>query len=69
MPSEDDEPMIPVVCSECETRTKIPFSDVEGAVARHNEQQHDGTAVAQVDPNVFDELADFVADDLGLLDE
>jgi hypothetical protein len=68
MTADDDEPEIPIVCSDCGTRTKIPFSEVEDAVARHNEQLHGGDAVAEVDPDVFDQLADYVADDLGLLE-
>jgi hypothetical protein len=39
------------VCPDCDTRTKVPFPDVEDAVARHNEQLHDGEAVAAVDVN------------------
>jgi len=46
---------------------KVPFPDVEAAVSRHNEQLHDGEAVASVDPDVLDQLADFVAEDLDLL--
>lgn len=68
MTEESEPPAIPVVCSECDTRTKVPFPEVEDAVARHNEQLHDGEAIAEVDPTVFEELADFVAEDLGLLD-
>ena len=64
---EDDLPDIPVVCTECDTRTTVPFPEVEDAVARHNRQLHDGEAVAAVDPDVLEELADFVAEDLGLL--
>ena len=64
---EEDVPDIPVVCSDCDTRTKVPFPEVEDAVARHNRQLHDGEAVAAVDPAVLEELADFVAEDLGLL--
>ena len=64
---EADVPDIPVVCPDCDTRTKVPFPDVEAAVARHNEQLHDGEAVAAVDPDVLEELAEFVAEDLGLL--
>ncbi len=66
--ADEDVPDIPVVCPDCDTRTKVPFSDVEDAVARHNEQLHDGETVASVDPDVLDRLADFVAEDLGLLD-
>ena len=77
MPSTDDEsageagdlPDIPVVCPECDTRTTVPFPEVEDAVARHNKGVHDGEAVAEVDPAVMDRLADFVAEDLGLLGE
>lgn len=69
MTSESDLPEIPIICSECDTRTKIPFSEVENAVTRHNRQLHDGEPVAEVDPAVLEELTDFVAADLGLLDE
>lgn len=65
--ADEDVPDIPVVCQDCNTRTKVPFPEVEDAVARHNEQLHDGEAVAAVDPDVLDQLADFVAEDLGLL--
>lgn len=65
----DDAPEIPVVCPECDTRTQVPFPDVESAVDRHNESQHDGEEVAAVDPAVLDELAEFVARDEGLLPE
>ena len=41
---EEDLPDIPVVCPDCDTRTKVPFPDVEDAVARHNEQLHDSEA-------------------------
>jgi hypothetical protein len=65
--ADEDVPDIPVVCPDCDTRTRVPFPDVETAVARHNEQLHDGDAVAAVDPDVLDQLADFVAEDLDLL--
>lgn len=65
--SDDELPDIPVVCEGCGTRTKVAFDDVEAAVARHNEQQHDGESVAQVDPDVMEALADRVAEDLGFL--
>jgi hypothetical protein len=67
--TDDEVPEIPIVCSECGTRTHIPFPDVEDAVARHNENIHDGESIAQVDPDVMDQLADMVAQDLGLLEE
>jgi hypothetical protein len=47
----------------------VPFPDVEETVERHNEGVHDGEQVAAVDPDVFDQLADYVAADLGLLEE
>jgi len=65
--ADEDVPDIPVVCPDCDTQTKVPFPDVEDPVARHNEQLHDGEAVASVDPDVLDQLADFVAEDLDLL--
>ena len=49
--ADEDVPDIPVVCSDCDTRTEVPFPDVEDAVARHNEQLHDGEAAAAVDCN------------------
>lgn len=67
MSSDEDLPEIPVVCSACETRTKVAFDDVEAAVARHNEQLHDGEPVAEVDPEVLEALTDRVAKDIGLL--
>ncbi len=65
----ENAPEIPIVCPACDTRTRIPFPEVEETVARHNEELHDGQSVASVDPDVFDQLADYVASDLGLLDE
>lgn len=69
MSEESDPPKIPVTCPACETRTEIPFPDVEEAVEAHNDRLHDGDDVAAVDPDVFDHLADHVAADLGLLDD
>ena len=68
MSDDSEPPEIPIVCPECGTRSRIPFPDVEDAVAGHNERLHDGDAVASVDPDVFDHLADHVASDLGLID-
>ncbi|MFB6135557.1 MAG: hypothetical protein ABEJ04_02250 [Halobacteriaceae archaeon] len=64
MPDEDTSPDVPVVCPECETTTRVPLSEVAAAVERHNEQLHDGERVARVDPDVADQLADLVAEDL-----
>lgn len=63
----DDEPDVPVVCPECETTTRIPLSDVADSIERHNELQHDGEDVAEVDPDLTEQLADLVAEDMGLL--
>jgi hypothetical protein len=67
--SDEEVPEIPIVCSACETRSYVPFPDVEETVARHNENLHDGDPIAQVDPDVMDELADRVARDIGLFEE
>lgn len=69
MTDDPDLPEIPIVCPSCDTRAKIPFSDVEEAVATHNDRLHDGETVASVDPDVFDHLADHVAADLGFLEK
>lgn len=63
----DDDPQIPVVCPDCETTTRVPLSDVAASIDRHNEQLHDGEAVAEVDPALAEHLQDLVAEDLGLL--
>nr|WP_276276423.1 hypothetical protein [Halomicroarcula sp. SYNS111] len=42
MASDDELPEIPVVCPECDTRTKVAFDEVERAVQRHND--HSTTA-------------------------
>jgi len=64
-----DDPSVPIVCTECETETRVPLSDVGEALTRHNDGKHDGEDVAEVDPALKDQLADLVADDLGLFDE
>lgn len=69
MSNESNSPKIPIVCPACDTRTRVPFPEVEAAVSRHNEGIHGGETIAAVDPDVFDQLADYVAADLGLLDE
>lgn len=67
--SDDELPEIPIVCPECGTDSRIPFAEVEDAIENHNDRLHDGEAVASVDPEVFDHLADRVAADLGLFGE
>ncbi len=65
----NDDPTVPIVCSACETTTRVPLPDVAEAVERHNENVHDGEEIATVDPDLVDSLADLVAEDMGLLDE
>ncbi len=63
-----DEPSVPIVCDECETETRVPLADLADALSRHNEQNHGGEPVAEVDPSIKARLADLVAEDMGLLD-
>ncbi|MEF8776189.1 MAG: hypothetical protein V5A43_06765 [Haloarculaceae archaeon] len=65
----DDEPTVPITCPDCGTETRIAVDDVANSLAQHNDRLHDGEAVAQVDPDVADQLADLVAADMGLLEE
>jgi len=70
MPDEtDDDPAVPVVCSDCGTDTEVPLADVAAAVKRHNEQLHDGESVAQIDPAIAEHVTDMVAEDLGIFDD
>ena len=62
-----DEPDVPVICTECDTTTRMPISEVADSVERHNDQIHDGEDVAQVDPEIAETFQDLVAEDLGLL--
>jgi hypothetical protein len=64
-----DSPRIPIRCDECETTTRVPLSDVAEMVERHNDQLHGGDDVAEVDPELKDQLADIVAEDLRLLED
>ncbi|ELZ12332.1 hypothetical protein NP511_15710 [Natrinema thermotolerans] len=64
----DETPRVPIVCPDCETTSRVPLSDVADAIERHNDQLHDGDAVAEVDPEIADRIADLVADELGLLE-
>lgn len=66
---ESGEPTVPIRCPECDTRTRVPLSSVGERVDRHNATRHDGEEVATVDPEIREQLADLVADDLDLLPE
>jgi hypothetical protein len=65
----DDEPTVPIVCPDCGTEARIPLDDVADKLDSHNERHHGGEAVATVDPDLADQLADLVVEDMGLLDE
>lgn len=65
-PDDDADPEVPIVCADCGTTSRVPLPEVAEAVERHNDQLHDGEAVAEVDPSITEELADIVADELGL---
>ena len=67
--ADNDEPGVPVVCSECGTDTRVPLAEVAAAVERHNERLHDGEDVARVDPDIAAHVADLVAEDMGLVGE
>ena len=64
-----DDPDVPIVCTACETTSRVPLADVADAIERHNDRFHDGEAVAEVDPDLKDVLADLIAEDLGLFEE
>lgn len=68
MSSSEDTPEVPIVCPECETTTRIPVDDLPESLDRHNDQLHDGEEVAQIDPDIADQLQNIVAEDLGLLE-
>jgi len=63
-----DEPAVPIVCEECDTRTRVPLSELADQLDRHNEARHDGADVAGVEQDLADRIADLVAEDMGLLD-
>jgi hypothetical protein len=65
--TSQSEPQVPIVCSACGTETSVPLSELAATIERHNQQQHDGEEIAEVDPALADQLADLVAEELGLL--
>jgi hypothetical protein len=67
--TSDDEPAVPIVCSTCDTTTRVPLPDVAEAVDRHNENVHGGEEIAEIDPAIVESLADLVAEDMGLFDD
>jgi len=68
-PGGDDDPTVPIVCEECDTRTRVPLSDLADQLERHNETRHGGEDVAGVEPAIADRIADLVAEDMGLLED
>ena len=67
-PDGSDEPRVPIVCEECDTRTRVPLSKLADQLDRHNETRHGGEDVAGVEPGLADRIADLAAEDMGLLD-
>lgn len=63
----DGGPEVPVVCPACETTSRVPLPEVADTIERHNERLHGGEPIAEVDPDLADQLADIVAQELGLL--
>ena len=66
---DDDEPRVTIQCDACETTSRVPLSNVADAIERHNDRLHDGAEIAEVDPDLVDQLADLVAAEMGLLDD
>lgn len=64
-----DTPAVPIVCTSCETTSRVPLDDVAEAIDRHNDRLHDGVPIAEVDPVLKDRLADLIVEDLRLFDE
>jgi len=62
-----DEPEVPIICPECDTTTRLPISEVADNLEQHNNRMHNGEDIAQVDPDIAEQLQDIVAEDLGLL--
>lgn len=68
MSNRGESPDVPIVCPECQTTTRIPVDQLPESLDRHNAQLHDGEEVAQVDPDIADQLQTIVAEELGLLE-
>lgn len=68
MSTSEDTPTVPIVCPACDTTTRIPVDDVAESLDRHNERLHDGEKIAQIDPDIAEQLQNIVAEDMGLLD-
>lgn len=68
MAPPEDPPKITITCQACGTETAVPFPDVEETIDAHNERQHDGEPVAEIDPAVKSRLQDLLAEEMGLLE-
>ncbi|MBS3760130.1 hypothetical protein [Halodesulfurarchaeum sp.] len=68
MAPSEDVPDITITCEACGTDTTVPFPDVEDTIEAHNERQHDGEPVAEIDPAVKSRLQDLLAEEMGLFD-
>ncbi|THE64334.1 hypothetical protein D8Y22_13035 [Salinadaptatus halalkaliphilus] len=69
MTTSDDDPTVPIVCTDCDTSSRVALSDVADAIENHNERLHDGEDIATVDPDIAAHIADMAATDLGLLED
>lgn len=65
--ADGDVPTVAVVCPACDTSTRVSIERISETIDRHNDRQHDGEAMADIDPAVKDELARLVAQELELL--
>lgn len=63
----EEPPDVPIHCPVCGTSGTVALPDVAERVERHNDRLHDGEERAEVDPELADQLADLVAEDMGLL--
>ncbi|AOW79419.1 hypothetical protein HTSR_0217 [Halodesulfurarchaeum formicicum] len=66
--TDEDLPALTITCEACGTETSVPFDEVEATIEAHNERQHDGEPVAEIDPAVKSRLQDLLAEEMGLLD-
>lgn len=66
---DDSDPRVPIVCPDCETTSRVPLSELADAIERHNDQLHNGEDIAEVDPDVADQIANLIASELGLLED
>lgn len=64
----DSDAEVTITCEACGTEARVPLDRVPEAIEAHNERQHDGEPVAEIDPAVKSRLQDLLAEEMGLLD-